>query len=234
MGEQFFEVFKPKKSDGPGTSEGAAPASAESAAGTALPPETDGPGYGRDYAQATGISRPAARGDERSITFRFEEVVVLLIGAMMLMVISFLLGWYGNARGQATTLVASPGGATVAATEPPEELGDIRSFDPKPLEVKPRGKEARVEKLKPPPKPSRIYSLQVIRFPAGDTSSAGLTKKRLESRGYAPVFLQTHGREIAVYVGRFTSKEDPRIERFKREIQRISRSYKWCDLKTVQ
>jgi len=234
MGEQFFEVFKPKKSDGPGTSEGGAATEAGGAAEPAVQSESEDLGYVRDYAQAAGISRPATPGDERSITFRFEEVVVLLIGAMMLMVISFLLGWYGNARGQATTLVASPGGSPAAATEPPEELGDIRSFDPKPLEVKPRGKEARVEKLKPPPKPSKIYSLQVIRFPAGDTSSAGLTKKRLESRGYAPVFLQTHGREIAVYVGRFTSKEDPRIERFKREIQRISRAYKWCDLKTVQ
>ena len=166
MGEQFFEVFKPKKADGPGTSEGAAAAGAESAPEAARQPEAEGLGYMRDYAQAAGISRPASPGDERSITFRFEEVVVLLIGAMMLMVISFLLGWYGNARGQAATLVASRGGSPAAATEPPEELGDIRSFDPKPLEVKPRGKEPRVEKPKPAPRPGKIYSLQVIRFPA--------------------------------------------------------------------
>jgi len=234
MGDQFFEVFKPKAvrqpaaQDSPGRAEPERPAEAsqQAARGAQF-------GYAHDYEQSAGVSRPARPGDERSITFRFEEVVVVLIGAMMLMVISFLLGWYGHAKSSEGALV---GAGTVRSDEtpaPPEDLGEIEAYDPKALEVNVRTKAPTVEKPAPKPRPGRLYSLQVIRFAAGDKSSADATKKKLEARGYAPVFIQTQGREVGVYVGKFASRDDPRIKKYQREIRAMSRHYRWCDLKPV-
>ena len=232
MGEQFFEVFKPKTASEQAAEE-EREAAEEERAKDAGPAPTQGVGlaFGQELQQAAGVSRTARPGDERAITFRFEEVVVMLIGAMMLMVICFLLGWYGHARTSAATMVAP---AVAKVPEAPDELGEMKPFDPKPLDVKAREKGPEVERAAPKPKPGATYSLEVIRFAAGDRGTADATKKKLEARGYAPVFFRTSGREISVYVGRFASRTDPRIEKYRKEIRAMSRHYRWCDVKRVQ
>ncbi len=239
MADEFFEVFKPKKAEEVepeielGSTPRVEPSRVEPEPRPA-PVAVEPMPAERRFQQAVGLSRPATPADERTITFKFEEVVVFLIGALMLMVIAFLLGWYGHSRSSAPTGLSAAGPDAMVVPEPPDELGSEVARSPEPIKTEPRSKTPKVEAPSPAPAPGRVYSLLVIEYARGDLSVARIMQSKLESKGYAPVFIQTHNRKHGVYVGRFASKEDPRVDKWTKEIRRMGSAYKWCELKVIQ
>jgi hypothetical protein len=80
----------------------------------------------------------------------------------------------------------------------------------------------------------KVWSLEVIRYPRGDSAAARDVKEKLEAKGYAPVFILPSNREVGVFAGRFASKDDPRIEKWAKDIRAMKPAYRWCEVKQVQ
>jgi cell division septation protein DedD len=87
---------------------------------------------------------------------------------------------------------------------------------------------------KPASTPEGKYTLQVIRFSLEDRAVAVATVERLQKYGYAPVFIETHGGELAVCVGRFDDQKDKKALMWRDELRNLHSAYRHCDFVAVK
>lgn len=158
--------------------------------GTPAPASTSSPGpppedlpHGRD---------PAAR---RKIEFGLEELGLFLLAAVMLVVLAFLLGWYGRGIAGRATPGAGPPAGEIRTTPMPEPAAA--------LNLGARSKPVRALSAA-----GTSYSILAARLPLGSEAEAEDYRRLLEERGFAPAWLRRTGRGIELCVGRFSSPAD--------------------------
>ena len=150
-------------------------------------------------------SRPAASpvdADGRVIRFRMEEVGVFFLAAVVLVVMAFLMGWYGRGRGGASPrpdAVDSTGRAarpTARAAEPPVDSSPGRDLGARPGAV-----------TSAPPRSGARYSILVAKFPREAAGEAEDHSMFLKQRGY-PARMRLTAEGIELCVGKFDSPAD--------------------------
>ncbi len=150
-------------------------------------------------------SRPAAspvEADGRVIRLRMEEVGVFFLAGIVLVVIAFLMGWYGRGAGGAAPrpdAVDSTGRAALATGR-----GLAPAVDSSPghdLGARPRGVTSA------PPRSGATYSILVATFPPGGGGDAEDHRQSLKQRGY-PSWLRRTAEGFELCVGKFDSPAD--------------------------
>jgi hypothetical protein len=172
--------------------------------GGAGAPQEEQPGPRRS-AQEEGDGDDSSRRGRRAIELSVEEVGVFFLAATMLVVLAFLMGWYG--RG-----IALPGaGPNEKGRAPDREIrlprlpmgeGSVRHLGERRSGVGPSS-------------PGRfVYTILAAKFPGSGTSEAAHYVAFLREHGFIPAFLRPTRDEMdrshtELCVGRFASQSDP-------------------------
>ncbi|MHC4248806.1 MAG: hypothetical protein ACYS9X_06725 [Planctomycetota bacterium] len=167
--------------------------------------ETPQPPEPSQSGKAEGDAAGSLGRRRRIIELSLEEAGVFFLAATMLVVLAFLMGWYG--RG-----IALPGagpnekgrGPDREVRLPPISMGDGSA---RPLGERRSG-------VTPASRGRFVYTILAAKFPGSGASEAAHYVARLEEHGYRPVFLRPTRDErerpyTELCVGRFASQSDP-------------------------
>lgn len=168
----------------------------------------------------------------KSISLRFDSLVILFIVAVVLFVGAYLAGrWQGRRRGGAppppppsgAPLSPEEGGTPEAArrTPPPGEtpIGNAAA-----MEVTRPGPAARVDRFSTAPRLRARFAVEVIRFRRNDGAVARERVDELKKRGFDSARCVLVGREWIVYVGRFGDVNDRAARERRNEIRNFERT----------
>lgn len=151
------------------------------------------------------------------IEMRVEEVGVFFLAAVVMVVIAFLMGWYG--RGMAGG-AATAGTRTETPVVPPNV--SIISMD------RPTAQNlgAREPTVQPASRSKRqIYSILVARFPTGGEVEAEDHRKLLEERGYSPAWIRRTTGGVELCLGRFDIPTDALALEWLPRLRRLHGAY---------
>jgi hypothetical protein len=152
----------------------------------------------------------------RVIHLRVEEVGLFFLAGVVLVVMAFLMGWYGRGTGAARPVVDSLRDAfSGAAREPASEMDSSPGRD---LGTRP----GRVRRA--PARSGGAYSILVARFPPGGAGDAEDHRLFLEQRGY-PARVRPTAEGIELCVGSFGSRADGLARQWLPKLRRLSAAY---------
>ncbi len=160
-------------------------------------------------ADARADAPPARR--RRTIELRLEEVGVFFLVAVMLVVLAFLMGWYG--RGLAVPRLARP--AARHAPRPPLSIGS-----PEVLNLGTTARGARKAGA-----PLELYTILVKRFPLRGDEEAEDHRRFIEERGFTPAWCRSTTKGIELCVGRFESPRHPLLLEWLPKIRGLRETY---------
>lgn len=203
--EKLLEVLRglaPPKA-APGEESGDAP---RPAAAPGRPPASAVPG--------TADREAEPRRARWRIELSLEEVGVFFFAAAALVVLAFLMGWYG--RG-----LAPPGGGDGPVAPERVPLISLDSRTSRDLGTIPPGASRGSARRE-------TYTLLVARFPTGDGNRAEAERRFLMSRGYSKAFLRATREGIELCVGEFASPADPTLRNWLRSVPILKPAYAGC------
>ena len=167
--------------------------------------------------QVSGEESPKRRRARGTIELRLEEVGIFFLAAVVLVVLAFLMGWYG--RG-----IAGGGAKAESRSSGPVKLpGDrVNRMD----EPAARDLGERPAAVKPSPSSSRmIYAILVARFPAGGEAEAEDHRRMLEERGYTPCWIRRTTTGVELCVGRFEIPTDALAQSWLPRLRKLHGAY---------
>jgi hypothetical protein len=141
--------------------------------------------------------RRTAKG---TIELRLEEAGIFFLAAMVLVVLAFLMGWYGRS-------ISGPAADTEARSSGPVRLQEsgVQTMErPAAQDLGSRQGEVRPSAGAT----SQIYSILVARFPTGGEAEAEDHRKLLEERGYTPAWIRRTTTGVELLLGRFEIPTD--------------------------
>jgi len=161
--------------------------------GTRPSPASAAPGTDPQWSVSSEES-PKRRRAPGTIELRLEEVGIFFLAAVVLVVLAFLMGWYGRgiaggaakAESRSSGPVKIPGGRVNRMDEPA-----ARDLGERPAAVKPSPSSSRM-----------IYAILVARFPVGGEAEAEDHRRMLEERGYTPCWIRRTTTGVELCVGR--------------------------------
>jgi len=174
------------------------------------PAEPPPSGPGEDERRGKGTGR------RRSIELSLEEIGVFFLAATMLVVLAFLMGWYG--RGIALPS-GSPSGEGRGPRRGAERLrlsageGAVRGLGERPSGVRPSA-------------PRRfVYTIVAAKFPGSGSGDAADYVSFLNENGFVPAFLRATRNDAGscteLCVGRFASQSDPFLLKWLPQVRRL-------------
>jgi hypothetical protein len=201
---EILKSLKPpdvKSKDGPAAADGdAPPAVGDDDPATASGRADASPADPAAQWRVSPEESPQRRRARGTIELRLEEVGIFFLAAVVLVVLAFLMGWYGHgiaggaakAESQSSGRVEVPGGRVERMDEPA-----ARDLGERPAAVKPSPTSSRM-----------VYSILVARFPAGGEAEAEDHRRMLEERGYTPSWIRRTTTGVELCVGRFEIPTD--------------------------
>lgn len=190
------------------------------------------PGAGGDPPQEpprlTGLEdgaegRPDRR--RRGISLSIEEVGVFFLAAVVLVVLAFLMGWYG--RGLAWPGGRSSEGAGGRPGGAPRALLSIESTDASDVGTQPSG-------VRKPPPARELFTIVVMRLPLRDNQEAEGHRRFIEERGLTPAWCTPTELGIELRVGRFDSPHDPLAKRWLVRIRTLRETYRSAQIMKIR
>jgi hypothetical protein len=167
---------------------------------------------------ATGAMPSTATGTVGGkIVLRLEEIGIFFLTTVVLVVLAFLMGWYGRgvAGGSAVNEERSSGGVGV---------DEDRVVPMKEAAAKDLGE--RSERIVPAAAASRyVYSILAARFPPGGEAEAEDHRTLLEERGYSPAWLRPTTKGVELCVGRFEIPTDALALEWLPRLRRLHGAY---------
>jgi hypothetical protein len=177
------------------------------------------------------MAQPAAPAAGRGIHVPIEVAVLGMIGFVVLWIVAFFLGLSQGREQRKTT--SSPEAVSPGGQKPPPGPGGqeaIKSVDPgsvKHQDPGDRPKPPAGDRSLPPLTGTGKWTVEVLRYTANDKSSADALARRLTEKGFQEVAVIRKtvrgNQELAVCVGRFESRDDPRAEQTKQAIIGLDR-----------
>ncbi len=164
-------------------------------------------------------SRPASGG--RVIHLRVEEVGLFFLAGVVLVVMAFLMGWYGRGTGDSRRDAfsgAARGDRAPARRPAREPASEMDSSPGRDLGTRP----GRVRRA--PARSGGAYSILVARFPPGGAGDAEDHRLFLEQRGY-PARVRPTAEGIELCVGSFGSRADGLARQWLPKLRKLSPAY---------
>jgi len=156
--------------------------------------------------------RDKGPGRRRSIELSLEEIGVFFLAATMLVVLAFLMGWYG--RG-----VALPSGS-------PSDKGHAPRRRAEPLRLSAgegtiRDLGERRSGVRPSVPGRFVYTIVATKFPGSGAGDAADYVILLNEHGFVPAFLRATRNDTELCVGRFASQSDPVLLKWLPQVRRL-------------
>lgn len=202
--DKLLDVLRTLRPPGtPGRTTGNAPSAPAGAEGS--PPQDPAP---RPLAPTARGGGPGAK-----IELRLEEVGVFFLAAVVLVVLAFLLGWYG--RGLA-------GGGREGGREPAGGRASAKIPIAEPVALDLGSRAAGVKALSSAP---ATYSILAARLPRGAEAEAEDYRRLAEDHGFTPAWLRATGRGVEICVGRFGSPADALALEWLPKVRRLHEAF---------
>lgn len=166
--------------------------------------------------EAPQIAPSGRASDGRVIRLRVEEAGLFFLAGVVLVVIAFLMGWYGRGTGVARPVVDSrrdvfPG----AAREPASAVDPSAGLDL-------GARAGRVRRA--PARSGGGHSILVARFPLGGAGDAEDHTLFLNQRGY-PAWMRPTAEGIELCVGTFDSRTDGLARQWLPKLRKLNPAY---------
>lgn len=167
--------------------------------------------------------RPDRR--RRGISLSVEEVGVFFLAAVVLVVLAFLMGWYG--RGLAPPPSRSSRGGLARSERGAAPLMSVGPNDARDLGAAPSG-------VRRPDALRELYTILATRFPLSDSAKAESHRRFIEERGFIPAWYRRTKAGIELYVGEFDSRHDPLARRWLERIRRLREAYRSAQMVIIR
>lgn len=150
--------------------------------------------------QAEGDGDDHGRRRRRSIELSLEEAGVFFLAATILIVLAFLMGWYGRGVALPGASPSGKAGAGDREARSPRTIVDERAA--RDLGVRPSGvRNSSAGRV--------VYTILAARFPGSGASEAAHYVVFLREHGFVPAFLRpTNAGTTELCVGEFASRSD--------------------------
>ena len=159
-------------------------------------------------------------GRRRSIELSLEEIGVFFLAATMLVVIAFLMGWYG--RG-----VALPAGSPSGGGNDPRRRAETLRLSAGEGAVRDLGE--RRSGVRPSARGRFVYTIMAAKFPGSGAGEAAHYVDFLSENGFVPAFLRATrddaGPCTELCVGRFASQSDPVLVKWLPQVRRLRNAF---------
>jgi hypothetical protein len=198
--------------------EGTPPQRVDDAPGEAETPEEPAPSPAAAAPwQPSAGPRHARRTAGGRIELRLEEIGFFFFAAVVLVVLAFLMGWYGRGLTGATR----PGGPSDGApgTAPRLNIMPLSRPAARDLGVREGGIRTATSGS------VHTYAILAARFPVGGEAEAEDHRKLLAERGYTPAWIRRTARSVELCVGRFDTHGDTLAIEWLPSIRRLHGAY---------
>ncbi len=166
--------------------------------------------------EAPQIAPSGPAPDGRIIRLRVEEAGLFFLAGVVLVVMAFLMGWYGRGTGTARPALDSRRDVfSGAAREPASAMDSSPGRD---LGTRP----GRVRRA--PARSGGGHSILVARFPPGGAGDAEDHRLSLNQRGY-PAWMRSTAEGIELCVGTFDSRADGLARQWLPKLRKLSPAY---------
>jgi len=160
--------------------------------------------------------RDKGAGRRRSIELSLEEIGVFFVAAAMLLVLAFLMGWYG--RG-----VALPSGDPSGKGHAPRRRTELPRLSTGEGAVHALGE--RRSGVRPSAPGRFVYTIVAAKFPGSGAGEAAHYVDLLKERGLVPAFLRATRNDTELCVGRFASQSDPVLLKWLQQVRRLRNAF---------